>query len=155
MRRSFSVTLICVAPSTTWLLVTNVAVRRDDDAAADAVLDLRLLRRLRHLSAEEELPQSRRQLLHLASALAATLLLPVCRFHIAVGTCSHGDIDDGGRYTLGHRFHGTIERGERLNAVVVHGCCGPGGMHKSVPNKQCRTQRKSTYRCGRDSQHLA
>jgi len=98
----------------------DVSVRRDDDAAADAVLDLRALR-LHGELAEELLDAGGQSLHHAAGGVV-----------FAGGARGDGNVDHGGRDARGYGFHGVIEGGEGLHAVVVD---GGGGVDIAVADE--------------------
>ena len=120
MRRSLSVTLILHGAVDDVVVGDDVAVRRDDDAAADAVLELRLLRLLLRPPGPwaEELREAGGEPLGVRPSATS------CSERAAGGD---GDVDDGGRDAGGDRLHGLIERGERGDAVVVERRGGDGG----------------------------
>jgi len=103
----------------------DVSVGGDDDPAADAVLDLRLLRHAA-LTAEE-LRESGWEALGLIVG-AGDLLL-------SLG--GHGDVDDGGGDAGGDRLHGLVERGKSGDTVIVKrsGAEGSGGMDASMADE--------------------
>ncbi len=112
----------------------NVSVRRDDDAASHAMLNLRLSGLLQHRP--EELLQAGRKPLHLA--VGSVMLAGPSR--------GDGDVDDGRGYPRGNRLHGMIERSERRDAVVVHRRCG---VNAAVADEDCGSQCERAHnRCG-------
>ena len=95
----------------------DVSVGRNDDAAADAALDLRLARHaaaLRALRAEAG-PKKR----WMSSGMFGLLA-------VAAAARSHGNVDDGGSHAGGESFHGAVEREQRADAVVGERSCGRG-----------------------------
>src|SRR5215472_10344467 len=88
----------------------DVAVGRDDDAAAQAMFDLWAATVLGHLgSAETERTE---ELLDVAPVLLLVLSLDLV-------TRRNGNIDYGRRHVRGQRLHGAIERKQRAYAVVI------------------------------------
>ena len=115
----------------------NVSVRRDDDAASHAVFDLRLEGLLKH--GPEELLQARRKALNRAGG------------RLAGATRGDCDVDHGGSYARSNRLHGTIERSERRNAVVVE---RRSGVNVAVTGEDYGAQcERSHYRC-RSGKHF-
>ena len=106
----------------------DVAVGRDDDAAAEAVLNGGLL--LLHHRALEELTEGRartEELLELLLLLLLRLFLAVFAFAFVFGDLTlaqfrgDADIDHGGTNARGERLHGLIEGQQRRDAAFVDG----------------------------------
>jgi hypothetical protein len=111
----------------------DVAVRRDDDAAADAVLKLRLLRGLHLLTTlsagaaeAEELGEAGRQTLR---SLLGALVVHAFGGILLGRLGGDGDVDDGGGDAGGECLHGVVGGGEGGYAVVVE---RRGGDHVGV-----------------------
>ena len=131
----------------------DVPVRRDDHAAADSVLDLRLLRRL--LATErspwpKELPKLRRYLLHLT--LVLSLILIIRSISLRRSARGHCHIDDSRRDPRCHCFDCAIQRSERRHAAVVdRSCIAVRGVHSIVMNEKCGSQNQGGRRADRNS----
>ena len=104
----------------------DVAVRRNDDAAADAVFHLLRLPAAAHVSlrSKELLKSGRQRARRNARRLAILLAL------VAVPARRHRHIHNRGRHASGHCFHCVVQRRQRRHAAFIHrrrcanGCVG-------------------------------
>ncbi len=97
----------------------DVAIRRDDDAGADAVLDPRLLLAL----SERSLEHGAKELLHRIVVAAALILLFL---HGLLWRHFRGDryVDDGRRNAGSDGFHGVIKRQQGIDLVGLDWAAG-------------------------------
>ena len=125
----------------------DVAIGRDDHAAADAVLKLRLRLHLLAVGTEEELPESGRQILRIDAAEALAVIL---EFLVVLRNARcDGDVDDRRRDARGDGFHRVVERDERRNAVFVQWAGGSGGVRSAVvEDERERKQNRGEDACG-------
>jgi hypothetical protein len=111
----------------------DVTVRRDDDAAAHAVLDLLL--KMRCAASARRTSATGGKSLHLA--VGGVNLIGTLR--------GDGHVDDRGSDPRCDRLHGAIERGERRHAVVVYGRRGVNiavaGEQRPRPGQRLRRRR--------------
>ena len=122
----------------------DVAVGRDDDAAADAVLNLLLLGHALHAALgteSEEAAELGRQVLQTTVGVGA-LFEPPSSSASSVTVRGHGDVDDGGSNAGCYGFNRVIERNKGRDAGVVKRssrakCRGSaGGMNLIVANEE-------------------
>ena len=100
------------------IIGNDVSVRRDDDTAADAVLDLPwALALLRPLLAESVAGTRSEELGEGIVSLVLALTLRLCILLVGVGR--HSDVDHRRCDLRGNRFDSLVKRKERRNAVVA------------------------------------
>lgn len=118
----------------------DVAVRGDDDSAADAVLDLRLLG---NSTAAEELGEPGRETLRLGIGIVGVGGFVLLSFA--------GDryVDDSRGDAGGYGFHRLVKRRKGRDAVVVEwrGGEGSSSVHAATADEDCRSQGEAAYEC--------
>ena len=126
----------------------DVAIGRNDDAAAETVLNVRLRAHLlpKAVLAEAELATElfSKELLQAVGIIVAIVVAIV--FSVAALIRSHagllgndGYVDDGGSDACGQGFHGTIKRKQRADAVIVESRGGSGWCRR--PDGHCQIHR--------------
>ncbi len=132
----------------------DVAVRREDDATADAVLNLLLLRNTLHgaLRAKpEKAAEFGGQILQTAVVVLTAVRAATVFVGLFVAVRGDRDVDDGGRNAGSYRFNSVIERNKGRDARVVkrssRAKCGgrAGGMNLVVANQECPAEEEG---CG-------
>jgi hypothetical protein len=115
----------------------NVSIGRDNDTAADSMLDLRLRGSLPTTPGTEELRKARGQ-------TALLLILIVRGSMLGRSARSDGDIDDCGSNAGGNRFDRAVDGDERRDAVVVQRSGrSTSGLHSGVMKEKGACQNKA------------